>query len=81
MDFVTVRTEVQGPARSNSVAGRARPTDASGLGRPASMTGRYRFSRIATVAPGRWLNAPFMGIQHSGGNGARVSVVVQGGSR
>ena len=26
-------------------------------------------------------SAPFMGIQHSGGNGARVSVVVQGGSR
>jgi hypothetical protein len=24
-------------------------------------------SRIATVAPGRWLKAPFMGIQHSGG--------------
>jgi hypothetical protein len=26
-------------------------------------------------------SAVFMGIQHSGGNGARVSVVVQGGSR
>lgn len=62
--------------------------------RPRWLRYRFRVTAAASAAmarllvwtrpdspPGSELALAFMGIRHSGGNGARVSVVVQGGSR